>query len=53
MAIRKEMLQELLKDYKDPEDPRGEDAVLKELTRDRQASAGDRRTSQGMWYVRR
>lgn len=34
MAIRKEVLQELLKDYKSPEDLLGEDGVLKELTRE-------------------
>lgn len=34
MAIRKEVLQELLKDYKGPEDLLGEDGVLKELTRE-------------------
>lgn len=34
MAIRKEVLQELLKDYKGPEDLLGEGGVLKELTKE-------------------
>ena len=34
MAIRKEILQELLKDYKGAEDLLGEDGVLKELTKE-------------------
>lgn len=33
MAIRKELLDELLKDYKGPEDLTGEDGVLKQLTK--------------------
>ena len=34
MAIRKEVLQELLKDYKGPEDLLGENGILKELTKE-------------------
>lgn len=34
MAIRKEVLQELLKDYKGPDDLLGENGVLKELTKE-------------------
>lgn len=33
MAIRKELLQELLKDYKGPEDLTGENGILKQLTK--------------------
>jgi hypothetical protein len=32
MAIRKELLEELLKDYKSPEDLLGQGSLLKELT---------------------
>jgi len=33
MAIRKELLEELLKDYKGPEDLTGENGILKQLTK--------------------
>jgi len=33
MAIRQELLEELLKDYKSPEDLLGQDGLLKELTK--------------------
>jgi len=33
MAIREEILEELLKDYKNPEDLIGKDGLLKELTK--------------------
>jgi len=33
MAIREEILEEILKDYKNPEDLIGKDGLLKELTK--------------------
>ena len=33
MAIRKELIDELLKEYKNPEDLTGENGLLKELTK--------------------
>ena len=33
MAIRDEILEEILKEYKNPEDPIGKDGILKDLTK--------------------
>lgn len=50
MAIKKELIQELLKDYKSPEDILGENGLLKQLTKSILESALESEMTQHLGY---
>jgi transposase-like protein len=52
MAIREEILEELLKDYKNPEDLTGKDGLLKELTKRLVEKAMDSELTHHLGYER-